>query len=106
MDDYANTPTDTARPIGHITVNGTATGTLEAAGDRDWFEVALLAGRTYSIQLRGQAGGGTLADPYVRLHASNGTLLFENDDVSQFDLDSRLTFTPAASATYYVEVGA
>jgi Ca2+-binding RTX toxin-like protein len=106
-DDYRDSLSDTG-VFGAVAVNGTSTGRLEANGDRDWFQVQLLAGTPYLITLQGNdAGGGTLADPYLRVHNSVGALLAENDDiVSGSNHDSQLTLTPSASGTYYVEAGA
>jgi len=50
-------------------------GTIEVVGDRDWFKLQLTAGNSYTFGLSGQqGGGGTLADPYLRLHSSDGTV--------------------------------
>ena len=66
-DDYADSLGDASSPFGPLTINGTATGSLESAGDHDWFRVQLSAGTAYTITLRGPgAGGGTLSDPYLR----------------------------------------
>jgi Ca2+-binding RTX toxin-like protein len=106
-DDFASSLSDTAHPFGQIAVGGTATGALQQAGDRDWFAVQLQAGNTYSISETGATGhGGTLADPFLRLHDSSGALVASNDDiVDGTDPDSRLSFTATASGTYYVEAG-
>ena len=51
-DDWADNINDT--PFGTVTVNGAvATGNLESVGDHDWFAVALTAGVTYTIDLKG-----------------------------------------------------
>ena len=105
-DDYRNSLTDLSHPFGTVAVNGSSTGTLEVAGDRDWFSVQLVAGTTYTIRLLGAASGnGTLTDPYLRLHDNAGTLLAQNDD-SGGTLESQLSFTPATTGTYYLDVGA
>ncbi|MDB4890293.1 MAG: repeat-containing protein, partial [Gemmatimonadetes bacterium] len=103
-DDYAGDATTS----GQITPGGTAQGNLERLGDRDWFQIQLTAGTGYLINLQGlQGGGGTLDDPYLRLHNSAGTVLAENDDiVIGSDLDSRLSYTAAATGTYYLDAGA
>ena len=49
---------------GRVAVGDTATGRIGSSGDRDWFAVELVAGRTYVIDLRGSpTGDGTLSDP-------------------------------------------
>ncbi|NVN88815.1 MAG: DUF4214 domain-containing protein [Rhodopseudomonas sp.] len=102
VDDYAaNTGT-----VGRVTVGGSATGTIETAGDNDWFRVNLTAGTTYTINLQGNASGhGTLADPYLTLYNSSGQAIASDDD-SGTGYDSLLTFTPTASGSYYVGASA
>jgi hypothetical protein len=107
-DDYADSLTDTSAPFGQVPVNGSNTGTLEVTGDRDWFRVQLTAGIAYLIELKGQpSGSGTLDDPYLRVHDGSGAIVAENDDIqSGSNRDSRLTYVPAASGTFYLEAGA
>ena len=107
-DDYANSLSDTTHPFGQVSVGGSATGTLEVTGDRDWFRIQLSAGVTYTFNLQGQqSGGGTLADPYLFLHDSTGTVLAQDDDiVSGVNRDSQVTYQAAATGTYYIEAAA
>ncbi len=101
-DDYANSLTDTSHPFGQASVNGTVTGNLEVAGDRDWFRIQLIAGVSYTINL----SGNTLPDSYIRLHDSNGVILSENDDISPgADLNSRIIFSTNSGGNYYLEAG-
>ena len=106
MDDYSNDSTMT----GTVAVGGSATGDIQFVGDRDWFEVALKAGTTYQIDLKGSHNNaGTLWDPYLRgVHDSDGTLIdgTANDGSAADRYDSRVTFTPDADGTYYVVAGA
>ena len=48
-DDFTNGIDTTGR----VAVGGTANGNIETGGDRDWFAVELVAGRTYTIDLQG-----------------------------------------------------
>lgn len=76
-------------------------GSLSSLGDRDWVAVTLTAGQTYTIDLSGQnGGGGTLADPYLRLYDSTGALIGVNDDGSSSGLDSELSFTAPLTGAY------
>src|SRR4051812_40488389 len=106
FDDFRDSLADTGA-FGQVPINGFSIGNLEAIGDRDWFGVSLAAGTTYVINLQGsQAGGGTLEDPYLRLHDSTGAVLAQNDDVvSGTNRDSQVTFTASASGTYYLDAG-
>ncbi|WP_226402718.1 hypothetical protein, partial [Synechococcus sp. MU1643] len=91
-DDYDNT-TNTS---GYIEVGGTAEGTLEVTGDRDWLRINLIAGHVYSFAVEGQA----LADTYLRLYDSNGNLLDENDDYN--DLNSAINnYQTLVTGDYY-----
>lgn len=95
-DDFSQDITTT----GTVAVGGTATGTLEVAGDRDWFALTVTAGQTVQISL----DGTSLVDPYLRVYAEDGTLLSENDDAAGYD--SQLTYTSPTDQTIYVEAGA
>jgi Ca2+-binding RTX toxin-like protein len=107
-DEFAGGLTDAGLSFGGLSAAGTATGALQTAGDRDWFRVDLQAGATYMISVTGGAGGGgTLADPYLRLHNSAGAVLASNDDRIDGALpDSRLVFAASAGGTYYIDAGA
>ncbi len=94
---------------GRVTVGDTATGNIGSNGDRDWFAVELVAGRTYVIDLRGSpTDDGTLSDPYLGgIHDSDGNLIphTTNDDGGQ-GYNSRVTFTATESGTHYIAAGA
>jgi Ca2+-binding RTX toxin-like protein len=107
-DDFASSLTDTAHPFGALSVGGSVPGTLEVAGDHDWFRITLQSGVTYSISEIGRfGGGGTLADSFLRLHDASGALVASNDDVvAGSNPDSRIVFTAPGGGTYYVEAGA
>ena len=84
------------------------TGTLRDANDRDWYAVALEAGRTYRIDLKGESTqDGTLYDPYVpAIYDADGHYLARGNDDGGVGLNSRAFFTPDADGTYYVEAAA
>ena len=102
----ADLPNDNSTP-GRVAVGGSATGAIGTAGDQDRFAVELEAGRTYQFNLTGSpGGGGTLPDTFFRaIYDSEGSYQPDsyNDD---FDggRDSRVTFTPSESGTYYARV--
>ena len=99
-------PNDNSTP-GRVAVGGSATGAIGTPGDQDRFAVELVAGRTYQFDLTGSpGGGGTLPDTFFRaIYNSEGQYQADsyNDD---FDggRDSRVTFTPTESGTYYARV--
>ena len=81
---------------GRVAVGDTATGEIGISGDRDWFAVELVAGRTYIIDLRGRpTEDGTLRDPYLHgIHDAEGNLISgtTNDNGGE-DSNSRLVLT-------------
>ena len=105
VDDY---PADTGS-AGAVAVDGSATGGIERAGDRDWFAVELVAGRIYRIDLEGSVTGqGTLVDPYLRgIYRADGSLPRDtgNNDGGDW-LNSRAYFMPTSSGTYFMAAGA
>jgi hypothetical protein len=85
-----------------LSVGGSATDVLEVNGDHDWFAVSLTAG----VQVTITVFGITLEDPFLRLRDATGTVVGSNDDIKDGDnRSSKLTFTPTASGTYYIDVG-
>ena len=103
-EDFSTDPSTSGR----VAVGGTATGRIGGNGDRDWFAVELVGGRTYVIDLRGSpTGDGTLSDPYLRgIYDFDGNRISNttNDDGGQGN--SRLTFTATESGTHYIAAGA
>jgi Ca2+-binding RTX toxin-like protein len=97
-DDYPGNTSTTAT----LAAAQTRTGNIETAGDADWFRVQLTAGVTYTIDLRGSAGGaGTLADPHVYLHDSAGALVADHDDTAT-SFDAQLVCRPTSTGTFFV----
>ena len=106
QDDFSDSLADTSSPKGSLVVNGTATGTLELAGDHDWFSVQLISGHSYVIDLRGSpSGGGTLSDTFLNLHNSAGTLLAQQWRRWR-RINSQLAVRVSTTGTYYVDAGA
>ena len=89
-----------------INVGGTgyANGRIDYEFDHDWFAVTLVAGRSYRFDFEGlHTGAGTLHDPYLGgIYDSDGNLIpgTTNDDAG-WGFNSRVTFTPETSGTYY-----
>ena len=106
-----------ADTTGTVEVGGSATGEIEYeidgrignSGDRDWFAVELVAGRTYVIDLRGSpTGDGTLSDPLLHgIHDADGNRISNTtDDNGGHGYNSRVSFTATESGTHYIAVGA
>ena len=106
---------------GMVAVGGSTTGNVELGGeietgyDRDWFEVQLLAGTTYRIDLEGrETADVTMTDPYLYgIHDANGDIIHGTVDDNggrlnvndRYNYNSRVTFTPTADGAYYVAAG-
>ena len=104
-DDYTSDLQTTAT----VAVDGSATGEIETAGDRDWFAVTLEAGTSYRIELRGaRTGDGTLGDPFLRgIHDADGNpIAGTSDDDGGRGRNSRLFFEAQSAGTYYLAAGA
>ena len=100
-DDYVATVETTGR----VEVGGSVTGEIEAYRDIDWFAVELEAGKTYRIDLEGsETGAGTLPSPYVRgvYDADGAPIAGTTNNNGGSGRNSRVTFTPAESGTYYI----
>ena len=93
---------------GRVAPGGSIASEVEQTGDRDWFAVDLVAGRTYVFDLEGSpTDAGTLRDPYLYgIYDSNGQLLSgtTNDDGGS-GANSRVTFTATETGTHYVGAG-
>jgi hypothetical protein len=86
-----------------LTVGGSATDTVDFNGDHDWFAVNLSAGQQVTVSIYGI----TLEDPYLNIRNSSGQIISSNDDItSGSNRNSEVTFTPASSGIYYIDVGA
>ena len=103
---------------GTVAVGGRVVGTLNVVGDVDWFRVRLEAGKRYRVRMRGsESEAGTLADPLLKVwQQSDGvrgrtsdtvsvpmSIAAKNDDKSDTEKDSELTFRAGTSGDYYVE---
>ena len=90
-----------------VAVGGTFRGSLDDKFDEDWIKVELVAGRSYDVTLRG-LGADAAMDTVLTLYDATGARLARNDDLDLGGgrLDSKLTFTPAATGTYYLGAGA
>ncbi|HSW15274.1 MAG TPA: Ig-like domain-containing protein [Solimonas sp.] len=88
---------------GSVSVNGNASsGSLQFAGDADYFNVRLTAGKTYVFDLSG-AANGTLTDTYLSLMNPQGSpLAFDDDKAGSKSGPSRLAYTPTEGGTYYL----
>ena len=94
---------------GVVPVGGSATGNIGVSYDRDWFAVDLVAGCTYTIDLRGSpTDHGTLSDPYLYgIHDADGNRIpGTRDDDHGIGRNSWVEFTATTTGTHYIAAGA
>ena len=87
----------------HIPANAaTGTGVIETPGDIDWFEVQLVEGKIYNVDVLGAwRGGGTLGHPSIAgIYDQDSNLIADTANEN-----GRLEFTASASANHYIAVG-
>jgi len=81
-----------------LIVNGAAgTGTIEIAGDQDWFRISLTSGVQCLFAL---SNAGNL-NPLLRLLDATGNLIASNDD-SNGSTGSLILYTPSISGDFYL----
>lgn len=100
----------TPASAGTLTVGGSVGGIIngnDTTTDTDWFAVSLTANESYTWTMTptnsvvGATGGG-----FLKLFDSSGTEIGTTWSASAWNDGASLTFTPAASGTYYVEAAA
>jgi serralysin len=86
-----------------VPVGGSVQGSIDTAGDSDWYRITLVAGQTYTFSTI--LGG--LSDSILTLRDASGTVLATNDDAvagSSSYLFSEITFLATSSGTYFLDV--
>jgi Ca2+-binding RTX toxin-like protein len=106
-DDFASDISDATHPMGVLSLGAAAHGVLQGLGDRDIFAISLGAGDYLITETGASEGGGTLADPFLRVYAADdGAMIREADDIIPGqDLDSRLVIHLGAPTTLYISAG-
>ncbi len=91
-----------------LTIGETTYRTNYPVGDEDWLAASLVAGTQYEFSVDNVSYNGV---PKLELYESDGTtpVTYSAADESwgawgYFSFNPRVTFTPAASGTYYVKV--
>jgi len=91
-----------------LSVNSSVTDEITSGKtEKDWFQVSLIEGETYQIDLEGlPTDAGTLTDPYLRqIYDSTGAPTGIRDDNGGVGWNSMLTFTAPTTGNYYLEAG-
>ncbi|MBF0158507.1 MAG: pre-peptidase C-terminal domain-containing protein [Magnetococcales bacterium] len=94
-DDYLSNSNTTGRAL----VNGSVSGSLEKAGDEDWFTVTLTANKTYRFDL--ESAAAAQLDPYLQITRGNDEVVAASDDGGT-GANARFFYTPTADGTYTV----
>ncbi|MCG8610605.1 MAG: hypothetical protein MI864_08725, partial [Pseudomonadales bacterium] len=82
-------------------------GTLDHAGDKDWYQVYLSSDQRYRFSLEGAADNRVsgVSDPWLALHNDAGTFLVSDDDDGT-GLNAQIEFTVAESGQYFLSAEA
>ena len=84
-----------------LTLGNSVSGSLDSAGDHDWYAVSVVAGTTYEFVT--SAVGASDVDTTLVLRNASGTVLAYNDDSA--GTYSRIVFTASTTGTLYLDVG-
>ena len=88
-----------------LTVGSSIYGSVESAGDRDWYKITLTAGQSYEFRLLG-VGRNPLTDTYLTLRDASGNAVVSNDDANgDFARNSVVNFTADVGGFFYVDAG-
>jgi Ca2+-binding RTX toxin-like protein len=89
---------DTDDTLVNVPLNGAVEGTIDAAGDEDWYAINLVAGVQYRFNLTEL--GGTL-DPHLTLFDAGGSPI-TFDDNSGPGTDAEITFTATTDGLHFL----
>ncbi|MBF0612959.1 MAG: hypothetical protein HQL55_17710, partial [Magnetococcales bacterium] len=93
-----------------LALNTPLSRSVASSGEVDWYALSLIGGMAYSFQQSGRyTNKGTLVNPkIVGLYTPSGALIAQttNDNINSTNPNAEVEYTPAASGTYYLAVGA
>jgi len=90
----------------NATVGTPVVGQLKRGGGYENFRYTLTAGQTYTIDVKGSSSNnGTLAKPYIYVLQGSGSSVKDGGGGGT-GTDARITFTPATTGTYTVQITA
>lgn len=95
-----------------LTVNSSASGTINFLRDHDWYKIVLQSGHTYSFAAIG-TGLNSLIDPYLYLHDNSGAVIRYDSDsgagksavIGKANVGGGV-FTAPYSGEYFIDVAA
>ncbi|MBF0627689.1 MAG: calcium-binding protein [Magnetococcales bacterium] len=93
---------DTSATTTALVSGQSLSGTIDSAGDQDWYRLALEAGRLYTATQSKESGSAL--DSVLQILDANGTIVGQDDNGGGND-NARLLYTPMVSGTYYLAAG-
>lgn len=99
-DDHSDRPNENATILTIAETQASTVGEIEAAGDRDAFQVIVEQDSELTIATNSTDG---FLDSYLRVYDQDGNLVAENDDFGD-SLDSQITID-VGTGTYFFTVG-
>lgn len=88
---------------GSILDGGTVRGRMDVAGDSDWYKLAVVSGRTYTLTVKGDGTATSFDNQQVELRDAAGNRL-NYDTGSSTSGGAALTFTATTTGPVYVVV--
>ena len=88
-----------------VTVGGSAGGHIRRTSEVDWFDVVLVAGNTYRVDIKGKwTENGTLRDTRIATICNPSGDLIDGtgNDNSGRDLEASITFDAPTGGTYHI----
>lgn len=76
-------------------------GRIDGSGDSDWFKMAVVAGRSYTVTLTGDGSAGSIVNRYLAAHDQNGTRLVADYGYGAGDV-ATVTFKATASGAVFL----
>ncbi len=77
-------------------------GRLDVAYDQDWYELKVVAGRTYTVSLAGDGGETSLNSKWLQIANASGLTQYQNSEYSAASA-AEVTFTATSTTTLFVK---
>lgn len=102
---FTDTVARNASTTATLAARGSVTGTMDVAGDADWYRISLKAGLDYGFRLTGDGSGSALAGGDLSLRDSVGTQITSAFTYSG-PTNSALSHAATTTGTYFLAVSA
>ena len=84
-----------------VAIGDRASGTLAVEGDMDIYAIDVVAGQSYTFFLIRDTQDA-LQNPMLGLYDANGDFVMSNDDIAQYEWNSRIDYTATETVTIYL----